>query len=81
MGRLRVRTTSRNPALRFFLLGLALLLLNVWVYLRWLATRLPQVGPAQLDLNAFRLHRFIVFLRRAIELRFGVIDSIPILSW
>jgi putative transposase len=81
LGRLRVRTTSRNPALRFFLLGLALLLLNVWVYLRWLATRLPQIGPAQLDLNAFRLHRFIVFLRRAIEQRFGVRDSIPIFSW
>lgn len=81
LGRLRVRTTSRNPALRFFLLGLALLLLNVWVYLRWLATRLPQLGPAQLDLNAFRLHRFIVFLRRAIEQRFGVIDCIPIYSW
>lgn len=81
LGRLRVRTTSRNPALRFFLLGLALLLLNVWVYLRWLTTRLPQVGPAQLDLDAFRLHRFIVFLRRAIEQHLGVIDSIPIYSW
>ena len=81
LGRLRVRTSSRNPALRFFLLGLALLLLNVWVYLRWLATRLPQRGPAQLDQNAFRLHRFIAFLRRAIELHIGVIDSIPIFSW
>ena len=81
LGRLRVRTTSRNPALRFFLLGFALVLLNVWVYLRWLASRLPQVGPACLDLDAFRLHRFIAFLRRAIELHIGVIDSIPIYSW
>src|SRR5258706_4503815 len=62
LGRLRAQATSRNPALRFFLLGLALLLINVWVHLRWLVTRLPTVGPAQLDLERFRLHRFIVFL-------------------
>lgn len=81
MGKVRVRTNSRNPALRFFLLGLALLLVNVWVRLRWLATRIPEVGPARLDPNLFRLHRFIVFLRRAIELAFGALDSIPIYSW
>jgi len=81
LGRLRARTTSRNPALRFFLLGLALLLINVWVRLRWLATRLPTVGPAQLDLERFRLHRFIVFLRRAIEHAFPPLDTIPVYSW
>src|SRR5258706_14291718 len=80
LSRLRARTTSRNPALRFFLLGLALLLINVWVRLRWLATRLPMVGPAQLDLDRFRLHRFIAFLRRAIETAFGALDAIPIYS-
>src|SRR5258708_28567401 len=80
LGRTRARTTSRNPALRFFLLGLALLLINIWVRLRWLATRLPAVGPARLDLDRFRLHRFIAFLRRAIETAFGTLDAIPIYS-
>jgi len=80
LGRTRARTTSRNPALRFFLLGLALLLINIWVRLRWLATRLPNVGPARLDLDRFRLHRFIAFLRRAIETAFGALDAIPIYS-
>ena len=80
LGRLRARTTSRNPALRFFLLGLALLLINVWVHLRWLVTRLPTVGPAQLDLERFRLHRFIVFLRRAIEHAFPPLDTIAVYS-
>jgi hypothetical protein len=79
--RVRVKTTSRNPALRFFLLGLALLLVNVWVRLRWLATRILDVGPARLDLDLFRLDRFILFLRRAIEQVFGVLDTIPIFSW
>jgi putative transposase len=76
----RVPTTSRNPALRFFLLGLALLLVNVWVRLRWLTSRIFSRGPARLDPDAFRLNRFIVFLRRAIEHTFGVLDSIPIYS-
>jgi putative transposase len=77
-GRLRARTTSRNPAFRFLLLGLALLLLNIWVMLRFLATRLIQPGPTRLDEDLFRLHRFIAFLRRSIEKAFGTLDTIPI---
>jgi hypothetical protein len=78
---LRARTTSRNPALRFFLLGLGFLLLNIWVMLRFLATRLIARGPFRWDADAFRLFRFIVFLRRAIEQAFGTTDTIPIYSW
>jgi IS4 transposase len=78
---LRARTASRNPALRFFLLGLGFLLLNIWVMLCFLATRLLAPGPVRWDADAFRLFRFIVFLRRAIEHAIGTTDSIPIYSW
>ena len=78
---LRARTTSRNPALRFFLLGLGFLLLNIWVMLRVLATRLIVPGPARWDADAFRWFRFIAFLRRAIEPLMGTTDCIPIYSW
>jgi hypothetical protein len=78
---LRARTTSRNPALRFFPLGMGFLLLNIWVMLRFLATRLIARDPARWDENAFRLFRFIAFLRRAIEQAGGTTDSIPIYSW
>jgi putative transposase len=80
IGLLRARTTSRNPALRFFLLGLAFLLLNIWVHLRYLATRLIAMGPIRLRLDVFRLNRFIAFLRHAIEQTFGLLTSIPIYS-
>lgn len=80
-GRLRIRTAARNPALRFFVRALGFLLLNIWVRLRWLATRVREPGPARLDTEAFRLHRFIAFLRRAIEHAFGVLMAIPIYSW
>jgi hypothetical protein len=64
--------------LRFFFLALALLLVNVWTFLRCACTRVIGYGPFRLALNQFRLARF---LRRAIELAFGTTLSIPIYSW
>lgn len=78
LGQVRAHTNSRNPALRFFFLALALLLIDLWVYLRALATRVPGPGPFRLDSDRFRLARFIAFLRRAIEQAYGTIMSIPI---
>lgn len=78
LGQLRAHTNSRNPALRFFFLALALLLIDLWVYLRCLATRVPGPGPFRLDVDRFRLARFVAFLRRAIEQAYGTLMSIPI---
>src|SRR5215813_9721941 len=81
LGQVRAHTNSRNVALRFFYLALALLLLNVWTYLRCLCTRVIDRGPFRLDLSQLRLPRFIALLRRAIEQTFGAIMSIPIYAW
>jgi putative transposase len=75
--RLRATTTSRNPALRFFLLSLGLILTNAWVFLRWEFARLMAVGPRRVEENRFRLHRFQKLLIRSIEKRYGTIDAIP----
>jgi hypothetical protein len=81
LGQVRASTNSRNAALRFFYLALGLLLLNVWIYLRCLSTRVIDKGPFRLELNRFRLARFIAFLRRAIEQAYGTTDSIPVYTW
>jgi len=81
LGQVRVHTNARNPALRFFYLALALLLLNVWTFLRCLCSRVIDKGPFRLDLNRFRLSRFRAFLRRAIEQTYGTTDEIPVYSW
>jgi hypothetical protein len=73
----RIITNSMNPALRFFCLGLTLVLVNVWVALRWTFARQLGRGPRRVDPDRFRFHRFIHFLMRAIEQAFGVIMSIP----
>ncbi len=75
--RVRIITNSMNPALRFFVLGLALVLVNIWTYLRWTFVRHPGPGPRRVEPARFRFHRFIHFLMRAIEHTYGVIMAIP----
>jgi len=77
MRQLRIFSTSRNPALRFFLYGLSFLLLNIWTWLRWKFTRRLQPGPYQLIENALPLSLFTAFLRRSIERLFSVRSCIP----
>ncbi len=77
----RAHTNSRNPALRFFYLALALLLVDIWVFLRCLCSRVIAKGPFRLDRNRFRFARFIAMLRRAIEQVYGTTESIPIYSF
>jgi len=75
--RVRVKTTSRNPALRFFLLGFALLLVNIWAFLRWFVARIPGRGPHRLNPVHFQFQAFVSMLRRAIEQCYGTVMSIP----
>ena len=77
----KAATTSRNPAVRFFLLGLALLLENVWVRLRYTVARLPGPGPRRVRKTHFPLHRFVAFLARAIEQVYPPILTCPLLCF
>jgi Transposase DDE domain len=74
----RVYSNSRNPALRFFFLALALILVNLWLRLRFRFCQQPKRGrQGRVLLNAmFRLHHFAAFVRRAIERRYGVLHAI-----
>jgi putative transposase len=76
--RVRVKTTSRNPALRFFLLGFALLLVNIWAVLRWFVARIPGRGPHRLNPTLFPFQTFVSMLRRAIEELYGAVMAVPI---
>jgi putative transposase len=76
MEQVRARTTSPKPALRFLLMGVALLILNVWIDLHWLFLRVPGRGRARVARAAFRLDRMTRFLTRAIERYYGVVTTI-----
>ncbi len=76
MEQVRARTCSPNPALRFFLMGLVLILVNVWVTLR---CRFRSSTPnAALDQawRQFTLEQMARFLIRAVEAVYGVVKEI-----
>ncbi len=78
MEQVRARTSTPNPALRFLLMGVALLIVNMWMRLHWLFRRLPGRGPRRVARWRFRLDRMTRFLIRAIERFYGVISAVDL---
>ena len=77
MRQVRAWTTSRNAALRFLLMGLGFILVNLWLELRWHFCQIKQPhGPRRIDTQRFELQRMRAFLRRAIERIYGVVSFI-----
>jgi hypothetical protein len=60
-------TTSRNPALRFFFLALAFLILNLWCLLRWRFCQIPRQGGRLIDQKAYELQRHRQFIAQVID--------------
>jgi hypothetical protein len=75
--RVRAMTTSRNPAVRFFLLAVGMILVNAWVFLRWEFARLLAPGLRRVDESRLRFHRFTRLLIRAIDAVYDVVMAIP----
>ena len=76
MEQVRARTTSPNAALRFVLMGVALLLINIWIQLHWQFLRVRGRGPRRVVREVFRLDRMARFLTRAIERHYGVVTAV-----
>jgi len=69
-------TTSRNPALRFFLLGVAFLITNLWSALRWRYCQRPRQGGRIVEETAYELQRHCQFLNQFINDRYVPISCI-----
>lgn len=76
--RVRIKTSAQNPALRFFLLGFALIFVNLWAFLRWFVARLPGSGPHRIDPVLFQFQLFVGLIRRSIEQLYGVVMAVTI---
>ena len=57
-------------------MALAVYLVNVWVWLRWLFTQIPRRGQRKLNGKAFQLARFARFITHALEEHYGVVRQI-----
>lgn len=72
----RARTSTRNPAVRLLLVGVALILRNVWVWLHWSVLSAPKRGRRILCPELLPLKTLLLMLLAvAIEL-FGTIEAI-----
>ena len=78
MNTVRARTSSTSVTLRLFYIALALLLLNLWVYVKWHFFFLPKPGPRQVLHHLFPLDRFRLWLWEVVKLRLGFSLSISL---
>jgi hypothetical protein len=76
MNQCRARTCTRSPAVRLLLVGVALILRNVWVWLHWSVLSAPRRGCRKLCLEKLRVKRLLLMLLKvALEL-FDVVEGI-----
>jgi len=66
LGQARIRTSTRDPLLRLFFVGVALLLRNLWVWLQWLLLGKPDPEHF-VDTKRFQLKGMLQVLARMIE--------------
>ena len=76
MRQVRAWTTSRNGALRFLLMSLGFILINLWVELRHRFCQLKRRGRRKIDTNRFELQRLVSFLNQAIDKIYGLVSFI-----
>ena len=80
----RFRTGTRDPLLRLLLVGVALILRNVWGWLHWEVLAHPRRGGRRLDLAQLPFRARLSWLRHLAEMVLGVRDWVhaerPILT-
>jgi putative transposase len=70
----RVRTTTRNPLLRLFYVGLALVLRNVWVWCHAQVLATPRRGGRRLNPERLRFKVLLLWLLHVAEETLGLCD-------
>jgi len=71
----RARTCTRNPGVRLFLVAVALLLRNVWVWLHWVVLSGKRRGSRRLRLEVLTLKALLQMLWQVASERFGCTDE------
>jgi IS4 transposase len=72
----RARTASRCVALRWLLVGLTVLLYNLWVFLKWDVVSWPRRGGRHVFHELFPFRQLLFFLTKALEELFGTVRHV-----
>ena len=76
LGEACIKTTTRNPTLRLLLVGIALLLRNLWVWVHWVYLATPRRGGRILNLHQLRFRTLLMWLTHLAEETFGIDDNL-----
>lgn len=63
----RIKTTTKNPVVRLLFVGIAFLLVDVWIYLLWTYVSWPRQGGRLIYRKEFPLKTLMEFLRQGID--------------
>jgi hypothetical protein len=74
----RIRTTTRDPALRLLYVGIALILRNVWVWFHQMVLARPRRGSREIRLDLLRFRKMLLWLTHVVEATLGVRDSVTV---
>ena len=78
MNLVRVRTTSKSPTLRLFYVGLALTMLNLWVFVKWTFVSRPRRGGRLVLHRLLPLARWRLWLWEVVKQRQGLSMEITV---
>ena len=63
----RIRTTTKNPILRLLYVGIAFLLVNIWIYILWSKISKPRRGGRLVYHYLFTLKQMLAFLANGVN--------------
>jgi putative transposase len=72
----RIRTTTKNPVVRFLFTGIAFILTDIWVRLTWEYISQPRQGGRFLYHELFPLKLMLTFLRQAVDRKHQLINAV-----
>jgi hypothetical protein len=72
----RARTCTRNPEVRLLLVGVALVLRNVWVWLHYAVLSTPRKGNCRYNLERLTLRALLLWLQHQAEEELGRRDEV-----
>ena len=76
MQQARIRTSTRDPLLRFLYVAVALILRNVWVWLHWQVLAERRRGGRRVDTNRLPFRAMLLWLQHWAEACLGVRDEV-----
>ncbi|MFH7029494.1 MAG: hypothetical protein ACHBN1_29935 [Heteroscytonema crispum UTEX LB 1556] len=72
----RIKTTIKNPTIRFLFVAVAFLIINIWIYLLWHYLSSLRRSSRQVFSHLFTLKQMLEFLRQTIDRNYGVVCEV-----